>query len=325
MGFQKQVNIYPAPGSLGDRADNNPLSVVASGQGSFVAGALGLTIAKFAWQNFTVATGLAVLNNFSPTAPTLPDGFVPNEQQGHITTWLADHGMAIYPGYPCFICDRGDFWAQDPYNEAVIGQKVFANLFSGDILSAATGAFPTNSFGSASAFSASITGYIMTVTSQASGTLAIGQMISGAGVPFPTYIESLGGGTGGTGTYNLSQSVAATVATVSMTSQTPAGLGGCIASNVSVAIATAIMTVNTVTSGSIAVGQMVQAIAGIPANAYISGLGSGTGGTGTYALSTNASATVTAAACNFSSWIETPWYVKSPGNVGDLIKIGVKN
>ena len=53
--------------------------------------------------------------------------------------------------------------------------------------------------------------------------------------------------------------------------------------------------------------------------------GLGRGGTGTVTLSANATDTISAATVLFSPWIETPWHVKSNGNVGDLIKIGVKN
>lgn len=55
-------------------------------------------------------------------------------------------------------------------------------------------------------FTASISGAVMTVTAVASGTLAVGQAITGPGVAANTSILSLGTGTGGTGTYNLTNS-----------------------------------------------------------------------------------------------------------------------
>lgn len=59
---------------------------------------------------------------------------------------------------------------------------------------------------------ASVAGTVMTVTAVASGTLRVGQVISGTGVTAGTTISSLGTGTGGTGTYNVSvsQTVAST-------------------------------------------------------------------------------------------------------------------
>lgn len=62
----------------------------------------------------------------------------------------------------------------------------------------------------------SISGTTLTVTAVSSGTLAIGQQLSGTNVLANTFIEALGTGTGGTGTYTVSptQTVASTAITV---------------------------------------------------------------------------------------------------------------
>jgi len=67
------------------------------------------------------------------------------------------------------------------------------------------GTITTRAITETSAFTASIaaTG-VMTVTAVSSGTLAVGQAITGSGVPAGTRITSLGTGTGGAGTYNTS-------------------------------------------------------------------------------------------------------------------------
>lgn len=65
-------------------------------------------------------------------------------------------------------------------------------------------------------FTGSINGIALTVTAVGSGTLAVGQMITGAGVVPGTTITTLGSGTGGIGTYGLSNSQ--TVASTAMTS-----------------------------------------------------------------------------------------------------------
>ena len=71
-------------------------------------------------------------------------------------------------------------------------------------------------------FTASITSSVLTVTSVASGILAVGQIVSApaGGVTGGVYISSLGTGTGGTGTYNLSGSPA-NVGSIAMTSGGP--------------------------------------------------------------------------------------------------------
>ena len=68
-------------------------------------------------------------------------------------------------------------------------------------------------------------GTTLNVTAVTSGTLAVGQLLSGTGITSGTVITALGTGTGGTGTYtvNLSQTVAST--TVTASSQTGAVYG----------------------------------------------------------------------------------------------------
>lgn len=59
-------------------------------------------------------------------------------------------------------------------------------------------------------FTGSIATTVLTVTAITEGVLAVGQLVSGAGVAVGTYITALGTGTGGTGTYTVgvSQTVA---------------------------------------------------------------------------------------------------------------------
>jgi hypothetical protein len=63
--------------------------------------------------------------------------------------------------------------------------------------------------GAGASFTASIAGTTMTVSAVASGTLAVGQLVNGAGTTAGTFITAPGTGTGGTGTYtvNASQTV----------------------------------------------------------------------------------------------------------------------
>ena len=66
------------------------------------------------------------------------------------------------------------------------------------------------------AFTGAISGTTLTVSAVASGTLQVGQVLSGSGITAGTYISALGTGTGGTGTYTVSpsQTVASTAITV---------------------------------------------------------------------------------------------------------------
>lgn len=70
-----------------------------------------------------------------------------------------------------------------------------------------------------SSVTASIAGTVMTVTNVASGVVATGQEVRGAGVTSGTVISSFGTGSGATGTYNLS--VSNTVSSETMTTNTP--------------------------------------------------------------------------------------------------------
>ena len=324
-GFQSHVNLYPAPGSPGQRASMNPVATVAAGPGGLVAGTNGCYAGRFAWNSYATAGGPGVANYYSPTAPAKPDGFVANEMQGLITTWLAESSLLIPEGLPVTEYYMGDFWAVSNYSEAVIGNKVFANLFSGEVLPAATGAFPVNVAGVAAAFTATITpsSYTMTVSAVASGTLAVGQLVTATGLPPKTYIESLGTGTGSTGTYYLSQAPVATITAGSFTAAVPGGVGGGTMT-ASATISGASMNITGVTSGVVAAG-MYASGTGVPSGTYVSALNTSTGGTGLITLSAAVTATISGGTILFSPWIETDWYVKSAGNVGDLIKIGIKS
>jgi hypothetical protein len=78
---------------------------------------------------------------------------------------------------------------------------------------------PTCISGSIGTMTASIAGTTMTVTAVISGAFAVGQVISGTGVTSGTTITSLGTGTGGVGTYTVSQSQ--TVASTTITAAVP--------------------------------------------------------------------------------------------------------
>lgn len=73
---------------------------------------------------------------------------------------------------------------------------------------------------SGAVFTGWIAGTTLTVTAMTSGTIKSGDIVAGSGVVGGTAIQSLGSGTGGTGTYilNISQTVASSGSPIAMTS-----------------------------------------------------------------------------------------------------------
>jgi hypothetical protein len=95
------------------------------------------------------------------------------------------------------------------------------------------------------------------------------------GVTSETIITALGTGTGGVGTYTIN---------ISQTSVSQSFNTAAVAAVINGQIAGTTLTVNSVASGTLYVGQTVQGT-GITANTVITALGTGTGGTGTYTVS----------------------------------------
>jgi hypothetical protein len=122
----------------------------------------------------------------------------------------------------------------------------------------------------------------LTVTGTVIGTIAIGQIVLGANSQ--TYISAYGTGTGGAGTYTVSNSQASAVNVYGTTGGFIGASGGAASFTGTIAITTGVLTVSSVT-GTIAIGQMI--IGGtVPAGTYITG---GSGTTWTTTLSSNPS------------------------------------
>ncbi|RVT95244.1 hypothetical protein EOD42_16800 [Rhodovarius crocodyli] len=297
MPFQTQVNLTQAPAVEGDFASANPRFTYNAGEGQIVAGPLGVTVGRFVWVD---PSGTTATNYGSgPVA-----GFIHREQQGLITTFLAESSMLIRPGMPVTVMTGGDFWARSATG-GIIGQKVYANYATGVITTGATGSPPSGAVTTASiaagsaSVTASITDNVMTVTAVGSGTLVPGAILSGTGVVTgTTVVRQLTGTTGGVGTYQVSifQTVAST--TVSASYGT--------------------MTVTAVASGALAVGDVLSGT-NVTANTIVTGFGTGTGGTGTYYV--NLTQTAASATVNATGAVETKWIVASNSLPGELLKI----
>ena len=315
MAFQTSVNAFPAPGIPGEFASTNPRHSYLSGPNGLVAGPNGLACGYFGWVD--TATG-TVVNNFGPGVPT---GFVHNAHQALITTYLGQATLVIPAGFMANeLFDAGDFFVANNTGAAVTpGLKVYANNSTGAVASfAATGTPPTGGSGTASSIAAvsavSVTGSIaisttypatvpavLTVSAVGSGTLVPGLILSGTGVSTGTAIVAqLTGTTGGVGTYSVT--IPQTVASTTIT-----GAGGTL-------------TVGGTVTGTFAVGDTISGT-GVTSGTYITALGTGTGGAGTYIVSpsqTASSTTITA-----YSGTETAWYAASfgTGATGEVIKI----
>jgi hypothetical protein len=138
----------------------------------------------------------------------------------------------------------------------------------------------------ASSGTASFYGYIssttLTVTQVTSGTLAVGQTISGTGITVGTTITALGTGSGGTGTYTIS------------TSQTTGAI-------ITASLSGTTLTVTAI-SGTLVVGQLIIGT-GVTSNLTITAFVSGTGGVGTYTVSSSASGSLGSRSMTASSVI----------------------
>lgn len=147
---------------------------------------------------------------------------------------------------------------------------------------------------SAATFTGSISTTTLTVTSVLSGTIAVGQAIFGSNVSQNTVITALGTGTGGVGTYTVSNSQ--TTASTSINSvASPAIVTGAISGTT--------LTVSAVTSGTLRIGQTIGGT-GVTDGTIIKAFGTGSGGVGTYTVS--ASQTVSSTTIYAMNWTVLP-------------------
>lgn len=207
MPFQKTVNTDPAPAVEGDFASANPRASMLAGPGALIAGVGGVIVGRFARAKDSDGT---VTNSDQGVASRI--GFVHRNQPAVITAWLGASSMTVYQGLEITLFDAGDFWCRFAAG-AAIGQKVFANYADGTGIAGTDGSPPTGAVVTAS----TATNTTLTVTGVSSGALAVGQPVSGTGIPAGTYITALGTGTGGTGTYTLSAATTATASGVTVT------------------------------------------------------------------------------------------------------------
>jgi len=296
-GFQKQVNLTPAPAVEGDFASANPRSTYLAGPGGLVAGSEGVTVAKFAWVDDVDSTTVRSYGTFTGK----PSGFVHREQQGLITDYLAESGMKVQQGFPITLYTEGDFWAKvTGATAATVGAAVYATYATGAITigSAATGASTTASIGATFTASAGSPSTKLVVTS-VTGLISAGDTLSGTGITAGTTVISQdSGATGGAGTYTISAANTTSAATVT-------------------AFGT-VLNVTAVGSGTVLVGAPVSAPSGSVISSQISGA---TGGIGLYRLDVGATAYTASGTITTTGGVLTSWVAKSVAAVGELVKI----
>lgn len=296
-----QINVQPAPAVAGDFASHNPRWSVDAGPGGLVAGVGGVVVGRFAWWDNVNHT--TVLNS-GAGAPT---GFVHREQQALIVNYLANASNVIPVGFGVTLMSGGDYWVKnDGSTEALIGQKAYASLATGQVSFAATGA-PTQAASvtasiaaSTGSFTGSIADNTLTITAVGSGVVVPGGKLSGTSVVSgTTVVAQLSGTPGGVGTYSVNigeQTVVST--TISETYGT--------------------MTVTAVGSGALVIGGVLSG-SSVVTGTYITAFGTGTGGNGTYIVSDNT--VVSSTTITQTSTVETKWVCMSQGLPGELVKI----
>jgi hypothetical protein len=311
-GWQTQVAVQPAAFLAGSRTSQNPLFSYDAGPGGLVSGS-SLFVGRWAWVTSPLdPNGTPTIANSFGNGP--PNGFLLGLQQALNTTFLSNAGMQVQPGAQTALMTAGDWAVQnDGTTEAEYGQKVFAYVATGKSAFAAAGTI----FGGASAtgstlapatfsVTGSIAGNVMTVTAVGSGTVVAGGAISGTSIPTapaPLVVSQLTGTPGGIGTYLLN------TGEITAASETISGTYG-------------LLTIGTAT-GTFAVGDVLTGAGGtgsIPAGATITQSLTGSGGSGA-TMAVNPTGTGAPTTLTASLAVETKFYARSTGLVGEPVKI----
>lgn len=304
MPFQTLVNGLPSPGVEGDFADFNPRFTALSGPGGLVAGAAGVSVGRFCWfssQSIDPDNAPTVVNSFGFSSA--PDGLVPRPgQQAIIPNYLQESSMLINQGLPVWVLTSGGLWVVNRgAAQALIGMKAYANFSTGAVSFAATGtptqvSLTTSSIAAATAISAtgSISGNVMTITAISAGSIYPGAIITGTGVATGSQVVSqLTGTPQGIGTYALS------ISEQSVASEALAGTYGVL----------------TVGGGGPPIQGGVLSGSGVTAGTTVWQQLTAT----TWVVSPSQTASSTTITENVT--VETKWYARSSGGVGELVKI----
>lgn len=285
MPFQSTVNIFPAFGVVGELAFDGPLRAAPYNlQSSGIPNKIGYAFTRTSDANPDPATDSSNAAVARVGGSGLFAGILVNPKS------YASFGGSTGPLSPTLVL------ADYTIGELLIMGEIFVYLpgpaAQGDFVTYDPSTGALNSIAPLTMFTASIapggasTPDVMTVSAVSKGKLAVGQQISGAGIPPGTYIISLGTGLGYTGTYNISTINSLTVSSEAMTAPNVPAPAFAGTGHIDTAAGVDTLTISAVSSGELVIGQAIFG-AGIPDGTTIASFGSGTGGTGTYILSSS--------------------------------------
>ena len=317
-GWQTQVFDQPAAFIAGSRTSQNPIFSFDAGPGGLVSGP-SLFVGRFAWVSASPVdpNGTPMIaNSFGSGAP---QGFLMGNQQALNTTFLSNAGLQVQPGAQTALQIAGDFAVQnDGTTEAEYGNKVFAYVASGKAAFAPAGtifggASSTAAAVAASTFSVtgSIAGSLMTVTVVGSGTIVAGASISGTNIPTtraPQVVSQVtpllaGEATGGVGRYNLN------VGELTVASETISGTYGTL-------------TLGGASATPFAVGDIITGTGVVTATpTIVTQILTGTGGGAGDTVAVNNNTVVSSTTITASVAVETKFFARSTGLVGESVKI----
>lgn len=322
--FPSQVNSVQAPGNAGDFASANVKTSVLAGEGGLIAGTgvisgvsvPGIVVGRFGWTTYQTIdndNAPATVNTFGSG---VPQGLVGRRQVGLITAYLGTAVQYLLSGFQTMLYNEVDMWVVNAGTTAAqIGQKAFANFTDGSVSFAAAGATPGGASGSASSIAANpaanvtagtIVGDIFTAAGTLTGNFYPGTVLSGTGVATGTKILNqvlplaAGEALNGLGRYRVN------IPEQNATATTITGTYG-------------VLTVGGTVVAGFAPGQTVTGT-GISATTTIwQQLTGTTGAAGTYVV--DVATVVSSTAITAASSVETKWFARSAGAVGELIKI----
>jgi len=275
---------------------NNGTTASAIGQKAYANNSTGLVSFAATGSPPSAATSTAstiALNNTSAGTITLISMTASISGQVLTVSALAA-GVALFPG---MVLAGGT--AGNPVDPAT----TILSQLSGTTGSTGTYLVSVNQTVASSTITAPLWGILLVATT-ITGQFLPGQVLSGTNVTTGTTVAGLASGTDGK-TNGDKMAVFAPTTMGAATSTSITGTGG-------------VLTIGGTVAGTYAVGDLLTG-SGVNAGTYITALGTGTGGAGTYYL--NQGQTMTSQAINANAATETKFYALSVGQPGELVKM----